>query len=297
MLSALPLVVAVADTGGVSAAADELGVPQSTVSRGIARLEKELGHTLLDRDGRGVRLTPTGQDFATTARRALDLVTDALIQLHDDAARRDNTVSIVFQNSLGRAVIPALVKALVTRRPGTHVDLRQGGRSFCLAEFTTGTADVVLVSPPPDPTPDLRTVSLYTEHLVLAVPRTHRFVTRSTIRLTELEGETTLALAPAYGLRGITDTLLRDAGVRVNIAFEGEEVQTLRGLVAAGLGIAIVPPLGPTPDVVEIPIDDPRATRELAASWHTTHPPTPALKALTDVIDSPYLMWLPDHPQ
>ncbi|GLY29377.1 LysR family transcriptional regulator [Kineosporia sp. NBRC 101731] len=294
VLAALPLLTALVDTGGISAAADELGVPQSTVSRGLARLEHHLGCDLLDRDGRGVRLTAAGAEFATTTRRALDLVTEAVTQIRDDEARRANRVSIVFQNSLGRAVVPALVKTLVTRRPGTRVDLRQGGRAYCLAEFDTG-ADLVLVSPPPDPAENVLTVSLYTEHLVLAVAPTHRYAHRKTIRLSELEGETTLALAPAYGLRAITDTLLRDAGVRVATAFEGEDVLTLRGLVAAGLGVAIVPPLGPTPDLIEIPIDDHRATRELTASWRTTGPRSPALAALIDVVAWDRT-WLPEHP-
>ncbi len=117
ILPALPLLTAIADTGGVSAAADELAVPQSTVSRGIARLEKELGTNLLERDGRGVRLTPAGEELTTAARRALDLITDAITHIRADTARRDNTVSIAFQDSLGRTVVPALVKALVTQRP------------------------------------------------------------------------------------------------------------------------------------------------------------------------------------
>jgi DNA-binding transcriptional LysR family regulator len=297
LLSALPLLAAVAETGGVSAAADELGVPQSTVSRGIARLERELGCALLERDGRGIRLTPDGQHFATTTHRALDLITDAITQLRTDAAHRADTLSIVFQNSLGRSVIPALVKALVTQRPGTHVNLRQGGRAFCLTEFTDGAADLVLVSPPAPPAENITTVSLYTEHLVLAVPRTHRLAQHPTIRLPDLEGEPTLALSPAYGLRSITDTLLRHAGVRVTYAFEGEDVQTVRGLVAAGLGVAIVPPLGSSPDLTEIPIDDPHATRELAASWKSDGHSSAsgqraALTALIDLVRTD-LTWLP----
>jgi DNA-binding transcriptional LysR family regulator len=295
VLSCLPLLTAVAETGGVSAAADELAVPQSTVSRGIARLERELGQNLLERDGRGVRLTPAGQDFAGTARRALDLVTEAVTQIHEDAAQRNNTVSVVFQNSLGRAVVPALVKALVAERPGTRVLLRQGGRAYCLAEFTAGAADVVLVSPPADPHENTTTVSLYTEHLVLAVPQAHPLATRRSVQLPELEGQPILGLSPAYGLRSITDTLLNHAGVRIAYAFEGEDVQTVRGLVAAGLGIAIVPPLGHTDDVTEIPIDNPHATRELAASWRPHDTTRPALATLTALLQDD-LTWLPGHP-
>ncbi|GAB6897155.1 LysR family transcriptional regulator [Kineosporia succinea] len=294
VLSALPLLTAVVDTGGISAAADELGVPQSTVSRGLARLEAELGCTLLERDGRGVRLTAAGAEFAGAARRALDLIGEAVAQVRDDEARRDNRVSIVFQNSLGRAVIPALVKALVERRPGTQVDLRQGGRAYCLAEFDAG-ADLVLVAPPAQPDQGVLTVPLYTEHLVLAVPGTHRFAGRDAIALPELENEPTLVLAPAYGLRVITDSLLREAGVRVTRAFEGEDLATIRGLVAAGLGVSIVPPIGPAPDVVEVPIDDRRATREVAASWRTDAPRRPALAALVDVVAWDR-SWLPEHP-
>ncbi|MCD5315870.1 LysR family transcriptional regulator [Kineosporia babensis] len=287
ILPTLPLLTAIADTGGISAAADELGVPQSTVSRGIARLEHHLGTPLLDRDGRGVRLNPAGQELTTATRRALDLITEATTHIRADATRRDNTVSIVFQNSLGRTLIPALVKTLVTQRPGTHVNLRQGSRTYCIAEFTSGAADALLISPPLDPTPNTQTASLYTEHLVLAVPHTHHLATHPTVHLHELEGEPPLGLAPAYGLRNITDTLLNHAGVRVTYAFEGEDVQTVRGLVAAGLGIAILPPEGTTPDLTEIPIDNPHAIRELAATWRPHHTPRrPALTALANILQA-----------
>ncbi|MCE0539559.1 LysR family transcriptional regulator [Kineosporia rhizophila] len=292
VLATLPLLRAIADTGGISAAADELGLPQSTVSRGIARLEHHLDTSLLERDGRGVRLTPAGHELATTARRTLEHVTETITHIRADTARRNNTVSVVFQNSLGRAVIPALVKALVTERPGTRVNLRQGGRAYCITEFTAGAADLVLVAPPMDPQPNTATASLYTEHLILAVPRTHPYATRKSLRLNELHNQPTLGLAPAYGLRDITDSLLSQAGVRITYAFEGEDVQTVRGLVAAGLGLAILPPEGNTPDLTEIPIDDPHATRELAASWRPADTTRPALAALTTILGSDP-SWLP----
>lgn len=269
LLTDLPFLIAVADEGGITAAADVLGVPQPTVSRAMARLGRRLGAPLLRRDGRGVRLTPSGTTFLAFARSARTAALEGFAAVQRDLESARATVGVAFQHTLGRTVVPALVRALLAERVGTRVDLRQGSRDSCLELFDRRAVDAVLVSPPLTSEATTRTLHLYTEPLALATPLDHPLARRPSVRLADLAGEPLLAMEPGYGLRAIVDDLLGEAGIDRVFAFEGEDVQTLRGLVSAGLGVAILPVAGAAlTDVVEVPISDPGARREVGVSWH-----------------------------
>ena len=116
--------------------------------------------------------------------------------------------------------------------------------------------------------------------LRLVVPADHRLATRKRIRLAEAADEIFVTLEPGYGLRRITDDLCKEAGFRPRIAFEGEEAETLRGLVAAGLGVALLPPPAvPRPGVAELTVTAPRAAREIGVAWLADRPDTPPVAA------------------
>jgi DNA-binding transcriptional LysR family regulator len=92
-------------------------------------------------------------------------------------------------------------------------------------------------------------------------------------------------MRPEFGLRALVDQLLVEAGVEAEIGFEGEDVQTLRGLVAAGLGVAVLPPAVVAPaDVVEVPLGDAHAVRRIGISWRTDRAFTPAAEAMLAVV-------------
>lgn len=269
LLADLPFLVAVADEGGITAAAEVLGVPQPTVSRAMARLSARVGTALVKRDRRGVTLTDAGLTLLEYARSTRDAALDGLAAVRREQDRANATVTIAFQHTFGRRVVPALLRALLAERPGTHVDLHQGARESCIDLFDRSVADAILVSPPLAASEGVHTLRLYAEPLVLTASPEHRLAGRDRVQLSDLTGERLLAMAPGYGLRAIVDDLLRDAGIDRSFAFEGEDIQTLRGLASAGLGVAILPPaMQPCDDVVEIPIDHPAARREIGVSWH-----------------------------
>jgi DNA-binding transcriptional LysR family regulator len=164
---------------------------------------------------------------------------------------------------------------------------------MCADALENGTTDVALLSPPHDGGDGIRTVRLYAEPLVLAVAPQHPFASRRRVRLHELEGQVLLQMAPAYGLRMLVDKVLDDAGVTPERGFEGEDVQTVRGLVSAGLGIAILPParIG-APDIVEVPIADASAIREIGISWRTDRDASSAAQAVFALAARPEA-WLP----
>jgi len=294
VLADLPYLLAVAVTGGVTAAADELGVPQPTISRGLARLAERLGAPVLERDGRGVRLTEEAGALLPHAERALAAVDDGIAAVRRLVGERDDAVSLAFQHTQGRVVVPALVRALRTERPAARFELRQGARDMCVEALEAGTIDAVIISPAYPRTAHVETVHLYDEPLVLAVPPDHRLAARRRVRLTDLADEPLLVMRAAFGLRLLVDDLFAQAGLTPQIAFEGEDVQTLRGLVAAGLGVAVLPPAIPRPtDVVEVPIGDADAVRRIGVSWRTDRRAGAAARILYDVVHRGG--WLPQR--
>ncbi|MGO3327739.1 LysR family transcriptional regulator [Gordonia sp. (in: high G+C Gram-positive bacteria)] len=293
ILSDLPYLIAVDETGGVTAAADELGVPQPTVSRGLRRLSERLGTPMLVRDGRGVGLTPEAAALVPYAYRAVDAVRSGVESTGRRADERANTVSLAFQNDMGRVVVPALLRAVLALRPDTRFDLRQGSRTLCTDALESGDVDAAIVSPPYAGESDVQTTRLFAEPLVLTVPASHRFVGRSRIHLRELSGEHMLQLRAEFGLRGHVDALLADAGAEPDRGFEGEDLHTLRGLIAVGLGVAVLPPAAPTPaGIVELPIADTAAQREIGISWPRNVTFSPAARTTIDVA-ARTSSWLP----
>jgi DNA-binding transcriptional LysR family regulator len=285
ILADLPYLLAVAETGGVTAAAVELAVPQPTVSRGLARLAARLDVPLLVREGRGVRLSAEATELLPHAERALAAVDAGVEAVRRRAGEHAEAVAITFQHTLGRAVVPALVRAVLERRPRAGFELHQGSRDMCVEALLTGAADAVLLAPAYRAERQVETIELYAEPLVLAVPPGHRLARRRRVRLREVVGERLLAMRPEFGLRGLVDQLLAEAGVAAEIGFEGEDVQTVRGLVAAGLGVAVLPPaVVPPADVVEVPLADAHAVRRIGISWRTDRAATPAAEAMLAVV-------------
>lgn len=267
-LPLLPLLVALADTGQVTEAAALLRLPQPTVSRGLARLSRIVGVPLLERHGRGVRLTAAGQALVPGAREALAAAGRALHEARLRAGVPTGRVTVAFQHTLGQSVVPALVTALLDDFPGAQVELRQGARSVCVDLLAAGEADMAIVAPPVPASATLETVELYHEPLRLAVPARHVLAARARVSLAEAAEAPFIVMKPGYGLRVIVDDLCRQAGVRPRIAFEGEDAVTVRGLVGAGLGVSVLPAgVQPTRGVVDVPLDHPGAVRRMGATW------------------------------
>ncbi len=270
---------AVARHEHVTRAAHELGVPQSTLSRAMVRLEEDLGVALFARKGRTVSLTPAGRTFLTTVERALAEVERAADSVRADADPATGKVAFGFLHTMGSETVPGLIRAFRADHPRVRFQLVQNYGEAMIERLRAGDLDLCLTSPVPD-APDLVARRLDEQRLRLVVPDDHRLATRKRVRLAEAADETFVTLEPGYGLRRITDDLCAEAGFKPKVAFEGEEAETLRGLVAAGLGVALLPPPAVArPGVVELTVTAPRAVREIGVAWLDGHPDTPPVAA------------------
>ncbi|MGH3391582.1 MAG: LysR family transcriptional regulator [Actinomadura sp.] len=269
--------LAVADHGHVTRAAASLRVSQPGLSRAIARLEHELGVPLFDRAGRGLRLNPYGEVFREHARRLVAADETARRALAEAADPDHGEIRLGFLHTQGTLLVPDLIRRYRRQRPRVTFRLLQDSTERLAAAVHAGDADLVIVSPRPDD-PALSWRPLVDERLLLAVPANHRLARRPHARLADAAGEPFIAMRPGYGLRAITDELIRQAGISPEIAFEGEEISTVSGLVGAGLGVAVVPPPPQGAGVHHVPITDPAARRTIGLVWVTGRTQAPVVE-------------------
>jgi len=284
MAPKLALLHAVAEEGNLTRAAAAVGLPQPTASRWLTALSAELGTPIVVPDGRGIRLSRAGASLAEAARRALSELAAGVRQAAGEADPERGQVVLAFLYTLGERRVPTLLRAFRQEHPRVRFSLLQGGHEELLEHVRSGRADLAFTSPLPGPGEFTGTL-LEEQQLVLTVPTGHHLATRRWVRMTALASETFVGLKAGSGLREVTDQLARAAGVTPTFAFEGEEVDTLRGLVAAGLGVAVLPVAepGPTPDVVEIPLQ-PRAIRRIGLVWDSDRPMAPAVRSFRDFV-------------
>lgn len=271
--------VAVARQEHVTRAAHQLDMPQSTLSRSMARLEHDLGVVLFARHGRTVSLTAAGRAFLASVEGALYEVDRAAETLREDADPASGKIAFGFLHTMGSETVPGLIRAFRADHPRVRFQLVQNYGEAMLERLRDGGLDLCLTSPVPD-APDLVARRLDEQKLRLVVPDDHRLAGRKRVRLAEAAAELFVTLEPGYGLRRITDALCAEAGFAPKVAFEGEDPETLRGLVAAGLGVALLPPPAvPRPGIVELTVTAPRAVREIGVAWLDGHPDTPPVAA------------------
>ncbi|MEU4741306.1 LysR substrate-binding domain-containing protein [Actinosynnema sp. NPDC023658] len=271
---------ALAEDEHVTHAAEAAGVPQPTVSRWLAALGTSLGAPVVVRSGRRVRLTRAGRILCEAADRALTALEAGQRAAAEEVSPERGQVALGFLHLLGRSVVPALVSGFREAHPSVRFRLVQNSRQDILEALSTGVVDLALVAPPPAD-PAFAHAVVREEELVLIVPPGHRLAGRTSVGVAELAGEEFVGLERGYGLRQITDDLCAAAGFVPALAFEGQETETVRGLVAAGLGVALLPHAESPSGLPEIPLT-PRAARQIALVWTADIPLPPAVRAFRD---------------
>jgi DNA-binding transcriptional LysR family regulator len=259
----------VAERQHVTRAAEKLFVSESAISRAVTQLEEELGVPLFYRQGRAVVLSPYGRLFLENVTRALSVLESGKRLLREQTEQESGTVSLGFLHSLGIEMVPGLIKEYRRKHPRIQFTLLvQRSGEMLMEELAGGGIDLCLSVPGMFGQSDVRWNHLLDEELLIAMPRTHRLAARRTLSLKELSSEPFLALSPEHTLRIIFDRLCADASFVPKIAFEGMDIATLRGLIAAGLGIGLLP-LAPSrfAGVVEVKLSPARPVRPLGIGW------------------------------
>jgi LysR family transcriptional activator of glutamate synthase operon len=262
----------VADGTTVTEVSELEPVTQSGVSRALARLETEIGTPLLRRSGRTLRMTHAGAVFKPHLDALLHHLDDGIAAVSQLLDPDSGVVALAFQQSLGTWLVPDLVRSFRGAHPGVRFRLTQVRDEPDSAALDGGNADLELGSRRP-PDAETRTRLIALEPLRLALPREHPLAGRRRVWLTEVAGEPFIGLRSASALRRLTDDLCKQAGFRAAVIFEGDDLSNVRGFVATGLGVAVVPaPRAGSPEAVPGPVAyleilDPGAAREIFLTW------------------------------
>lgn len=271
----------VADGVTVTEVSELERVTQSGVSRALARLEGEVGTPLLRRSGRTLRMTHAGSAFKRHVDAMLHQMDDGLAAVDQLIEPETGTVALAFELSLGTWLIPDLVSSFRADHPSVQFELKQVSDELLTSLLGRGEVDLeISTSRRTDPTVQWR--RLVIEPLRLAVGSEHPLARRAWIRLAEVASEPFIMLRPASPLRQLCEDLCEEAGFSPTLGFEGDDLPTVRGFVAAGLGVAIVPALREgSPDAVPgslhyVEISDPLAVRGIGLTWSTERRLLPA---------------------
>lgn len=284
LLRDLSWFVALADHRHMTDTAAILGVSQPTLSRALARVEAELGTRLFERAPDGVAPNPNGDLVVAAARDLLtryeQLTTELSARLDPDGG----VVRLAFLDSMATSLVPQLLRAFHEHAPGVRVLLSQEPGHAILADLRSGAAELAVTFP--RPAGDFGWLPLHRERLVLAVPPTHRLRERKRVALGELADEELVTTPVGFGFRTLLDGLLAEAGVVPRISFESADLATIEGLVAAGLGVAVIPEqLAGVSGTIGIALTTPAARRTVGLTWRTDQESAPAAERFRAFIE------------
>lgn len=268
----LRYLVALADHRHFGRAAEASFVSQPTLSTQIRKLEDELGVSLVERAPRRVMLTPVGVEIADRARKIISDV-EQMTQI----ARRSQdpeagSVRLGLFPTLGPYLLPHVVSRLRERFPRMELLLVEEKTDQILARLRDGRLDAGLLALPLHDE-QLHIEPLFDEPFVLAVPRPHALARRGTLDMRDLDRTPLLLLEEGHCLRDQALDVCRLSGADEREGFRATSLETLRQMVAAGVGVtllpmlAVQPPVPPSQDIALLPFDGEAPHRRIAMVW------------------------------
>jgi DNA-binding transcriptional LysR family regulator len=263
--------VAVARERHFRRAAENLGISQPPLSQQIRALEDELGVQLLLRSGRRVELTSAGTVFLARAERLLDAVEQAVADARRAQQGMLGKLAVGFIGSAAYSILPWILSSFRARVPDVELELVQLGTAEQVRALNEGRIDVAIVRPPVGDA-RLTVQTVYSEKFVVAMRTSHRLATQRKVALRALAGEDFILFPPQPGMMffNMVHALCERAGFVPRVVQTATPMQTVIGLVSAGIGITIVPQSVRqvhAPDVVYLDVADRRARADIALAW------------------------------
>ena len=298
----LKYLVALADHKHFGRAAAACYVSQPTLSTQIKKLEDELGVPLVERAPRKVMLTPAGRDAAERARRIV-----AEVEQMKEAARRSQdpeagTVRLGMFPTLGPYLLPHVVPRIRARFPHLELLLVEEKSDVLLSRLREGKLDAGLLALPVADD-QLHTEFLFEEPYVLAVPESHPLAQRGSLTLAELSHQQLLLLEDGHCLREQALDVCRLSGANEKSEFRATSLETLRQMVAADVGITLLPTLAVKPPVARSPnihllgFSDSHPSRRIAMVWRKSSAMSGFLQVFAQVFrELPPGLFQPDAP-
>ena len=268
--------VAVAETGSFTKGASRAGVSQPAISAAVAKLEEEMGQKLLDRRQGSVVPTPAGSRLLDAARDILLACNTIKSTLR--AASVPQTLRIGVLRTLPTVHVVGVLHAFRQAHPDIQIELFEGPRDELEKRLEQQKLDVCLTSLN-DAAAGKTSVALFTEPYVLAVNQNHRFAKLRSITLDDLQGEPFILRTSCETFQDTT-ALLVARGIRTRLVYRTDQDDRALGLVAAGIGVALMPALYKAAGVVNVHISDFDTKRTIGMRWLVQAPENKHLTAL-----------------
>ena len=285
----LRFLCALAELRHFGKAAESCAVTQSTLSGGIRELEARLGVALFDRSHRTVMLTPVGTEIAANAHRLLANAEELLAKVRNAQEPLSGPLRLGVIPTIGPYVLPSLLPHLGAALPRLKLWLREDQTAVLLAKLTEGELDVLLLAIPYD-LGDVDVMEIAEDPIVVAMSRDHPLCRRNIVDRDDLVDEQLLMMEDGHCLRSHALQACRFVNPVRNETFRATTLRTLVQMVAAGLGITLMPQiaveaeLASTRNVAIRPLMPSRPSRTLVLAWRSTSSRGSEFKTLGNLI-------------
>jgi LysR family transcriptional regulator, carnitine catabolism transcriptional activator len=286
----LRVIVAVHDCGGFTAAAQQLALVQSSVSRTVIEVERRLGVALFERTTRQLIPTTEGREFAAVARATLETVDANLSHFAGFLDGQRGRVRIATLPSLAAILLPAIVSAYRDEHPHVELSIEDCLASEVLSRVRTGAVDfaITVVSSPAEPLTDFIVTPVARDRFYCVLPPGHRLAVAGPMAWADLTGEPFISFDRSTSIRQHVDQCLTAAGARPQEMIDARNVAAVAGLVAAGLGVSVVPglvlPLIGFANLDQRPLRAPVVQREIAVVRSQIRPLAPVATSFLHAI-------------
>lgn len=233
--------IEVAEREHMSESANHLNVAQSAVSRQIANLEKELGVQLFERKGRNIKLLPIGRMFLVHAKEAIRVIEHAKDQIGEYIDPERGIIKIGFMTSLANRLLPQLLSLFKAAHPKIEFQLQQDSYQNLIDSVKDQDLNIALVGPVLTDDHLIDGDILYDEKLHLLIPKSHHLANRKSIYLRELKDEEFVLFTKGHIFEKIIVESCQSVGFKPTVIAEANDFTAIKGLVATGIGITILP--------------------------------------------------------
>lgn len=261
--------IEVAKREHVTEAAEALHVAQSAISRQIFNLEEELGVDLFIREGRTIRLTPIGKMFLEHMEKAMNVIDDAKQAVKEQIDPQQGTIHVGFPASLASYIMPTAMFYFRKEYPNVKFSLHQNTYQGLIEDVKKGIINLAILGPTPPKQDKIKSKILFTEDIVALLPSTHPLAKQAELSLIELKDDSFVLYPEGFILRELIMDGCLQGGFKPNVAFEGEDLDTIKGLVSAGLGVTLIPEVTIVDclprSTVRVKIREPNIKRSVAA--------------------------------
>ena len=268
--------VAVARTGNFSRAAEQCHVSQPSLSQQILKLEEELGERLFDRTKREARPTPHGEAFLRRALRILEEVDAAHREAEEAKQLLSGTVTIGAIPTIAPYLLPGAIESFLGLFPGIEVVIHEETTAGLLKLLHRHEIDFCVMSPP-FPMDRIEAIRLMEEELRLALPPLHALGRKKSISAGDLSGERLIVLQEGHCLGDQVLGFCTRGDLKPRISFRSAQLETIRSMVSAGMGLSLVPEMAAHRTSPKEPLyrslSGKKPTRTIVAAWPSQRQP------------------------